>query len=236
VATRLTAEVVEGILRLLRAERTADTQLRRELAPVRRVLEDLVGPTVKPADAARLFGVSQPAVHRWLEKGEISTVLTPSGRREIPLGELIRLLDEVEQARAEGSHRPLARVLRERRSRSDEAIDIDRLLPPRRGRGHRAAELNALAYHRLIAERLDERLVDEARDRLGRWRRDGRIDPRWADEWERVLALPVHRIASTIAADTTHARDLRQSSPFAGMLNAQERKRLHSAVEQRVRA
>lgn len=236
MATRLTAEVVEGIVRLLRAERTADTHLRRELAPVRRVLEDLVGPTVKPADAARLFGVSQPAVHRWLEKGDISTVLTSSGRREIPLPELLRLLDEVEQARAEGSKRPLARVVRERRLRSDEAIDIDRLLPPRRGRGHRGAELSALAYHRLIAERLDERLVDDARDRLRRWRRDGRIDPHWADDWERILALPVHRIGSAIAADTARGRDLRQTSPFAGMLNAQERKRLNSAVEQRVRA
>jgi hypothetical protein len=224
---RLTEEAIEGVLRLLRAER-ADPSLRDQLSSVRGVLEDLVGPTVRPADGARLLGISQPALHKWLEKGEISSIRTREGRREIPLGEFVQLLDEVDRARVEGSQRPVGHVLRQRRRRSDE-IDITRLLP--KARGHRGAELQALAYHRVIAERLDDALVHEARRRLRRWLRDERIDPRWADEWERILALPLADIARRIAADTRKARELRQSSPFAGMLTPQERRRVSAAVQ-----
>ena len=229
----LTPEAIRSILGLLRAERTVDPQTRAELSSARQVLEDLVGPSVKPADAARFLGVTQPAVHRWLEKGEISTVRTPEGRREIPLSEFINLLDEVERARKEGALRPLARVLRERGRQSVESVDIDRLLPRRR-RGHRAAELHSLAYHRLIGERLDDELIRNADRRLRRWIRDDRIDPRWAAEWERILALPPAKVAKAIAADSPKARQLRQSSPFAGVLTPQERRRLGSAVEGRV--
>ena len=66
-------------------------------------LESLVGPTVRPAEAARLLSISHPALDRWIGKGEISSVLTPKGRREIPLSELVELLEEVEQRR---SHPP----------------------------------------------------------------------------------------------------------------------------------
>lgn len=124
-------------------------------------------------------------------------------------------------------------MIRERRRRSREAIGLDRLLPRRRHRTHRIPELYALAYHRLVAERLDEQLVDEARNRLCRWRGDGRIHPRLAQEWDRILAMPLPEIAKGISADTKHARELRQSSPFAGVLTEQERRRLLRAVEER---
>ena len=83
--------VIEGILRLRRVERLGDSALRGEVATVREFLEGLVGPTVRPAEAARLLGVSHPALSRWIEKGEISTVTTPEGRREIPRSELVEL-------------------------------------------------------------------------------------------------------------------------------------------------
>jgi hypothetical protein len=73
--------------------------------------------------------------------------------------------------------------------------------------------LHALAYHRVVANRLDEMLVRDARRRLERWEKEGRIDPRWAREWEQILAL-------------------RQSSPFAGSLTEHERRRIVQAVEQ----
>jgi excisionase family DNA binding protein len=237
VAYRLrdSREAIENILRLRRAERLADQRLRREIASAREYLEGLVGPTVRPAEAARLLGLSHPALSRWIDKGEISAVITPQGRREIPLSELVTLLEEVEEL-DDSASRPLAVVIRERRRRSSEAIDLDRLLPRRRSRSHRTAELHALAYHRLVAERLDERLVEEAARRLRRWREDGRIHARWADEWERILALPLPRIAKAISADTKRARELRQTSPFAGALTEQERRRLHRAVEERASA
>lgn len=231
-----TREAIENILRLRRAESLVDSRLRGEIATAREYLEGLVGPTVRPADGARLLRVSQPALSRWIEKGEISTVPTPEGRREIPLSELVELLDDVERVRGETGSRPLTRVIRERRRRSEEAIDLDRLLPRRRRRGHRLAELQALAYHRLVAERLDEHLVERARRRLRRWRASDRVHPRWIEEWERVLSKPLPQIAKTISADTARARELRQTSPFAGVLSQQERRQLTRAVEERALA
>ncbi len=231
-----TREAFENILRLRRAARIANPQLRAEIAPVLEFLEDIAGQTVRPADAARLLGISQPALKRWLDGGEISAVTTPRGRREIPLSELLDLLEEVEEVRDEAGGRPVTRVIRERERRADESIDLQRLIPRRSRRTHRTAELQALAYHRLIAERLDDEIVDEARMRLRRWRRENRIHPRWSDEWERVLALPLPEIKRAISADTKRARELRQTSPFAGMLTEQERQRLVKAVEDRASA
>jgi hypothetical protein len=235
VQSRDIRQMVEEILRLRRAEDLADPPLRGELRSVREFLEELTGPTVSRAQAARLLGVSQTALDRWIGKGEITAVLTPQGRREIPLSELVGLLEEIEQL-GDRSGRPLASVIRERRRRSADDVDLDRLIPRRGRRGHRVAELQALAYHRLVAERLDEDIVDNARRRLRRWRSQGRVDPRWAEEWERVLELPLPRIAKTISADTKRARELRQTSPFAGVLTEQERRRLLHAVEERVLA
>jgi hypothetical protein len=149
---------------------------------------------------------------------------------------LLDLLERAERLDVASTSRPLAALLRERRQAAAEAIDIDRLLPPRRGRSHRAAELHALAYHRLVAERLDERLVEQARRRVARWKASGRIHPRWAERWERVLALPLPRLAKTISADTPPARELRQTSPFVGALNEHERRQLVEAVERRALA
>jgi excisionase family DNA binding protein len=234
--SRDTVEGVTSIVRLKRAERAADPSPRAEIRSAREFLEQLVGPTVRPADAARLLGISQPSLTRWIDKGEIASVTTPTGRREIPLSELVELLEEVDERRADGARRPLAEVVKERHRRTAEAVDINRLLPPRRRRSRRAAELHSLAYHRLVAERLDEGILDDARRRLRRWENEQRIDPRWASEWERILDMPPSRIARTIAADTPRARALRQSSPFAGVLTAQERRALVRAVEERARA
>lgn len=225
-------EAITSIVRLRRVERAADPRLRAELRRVRGFLETIVGPTISRARAARLLNVSQTALDRWIDKDEIATVVTPRGRREIPLSELVELLDEVDQARDDHG-RPLAHVIRERRRRAREAIDLERLLPRRRQRDHRVPELHALAYHRVVAERLDEALVEEARERLRRWRTEGRIHPQWADEWDRILAMPLPRIARVISTDTKRARELRQSSPFAGVLTEQERRRLLRAVEER---
>lgn len=226
-------KAIENVLRLRRAERVADPSLSRELASVREFLEAEVGSTVRAAEAARVLGVSQPALNRWINKGEISALMTPQGRREIPLAELVGLLDEVQEARDAGRERPLAAVIRERHRRSADAIDLDRLLPRKRGRGHRIAELQGLAYHRLIAERLDAQMVETARKRMDRWRESGRVHTSWADEWERILSLPIPRIARAISADTPSGRELRQTSPFAGLLTEQERRRLVEAIEAR---
>lgn len=226
-------QAVNVILGLRRAERDSDSRLRDEIAPAREFLEDQIGRTVRPATAARLLGVSRPAMKKWIDKGEIATVMTPRGIREVPLTELLELLEEIDEHRTDHVGRPLARVIRDRERRSKETIDIDRLLPRTRGRGHRTAELQALAYHRAVAERLTEEMLDAARKRLSRWESSGRIDPRWASQWTRVLALPLPKVAKAISSDSPRARELRQTSPFAGALSEQERRRLVQLVEDR---
>lgn len=230
------AEAIANILRLRRAERSVESRPRADIAAAREFIEASVGPTVRPAAAARLLGVSQTALNRWLERGEIAAVLTPGGRREVPLTELVELMEEAESLDVAGTSRPLAAVLHARRRAAEAAVDIDRLLPRRRPRTHRTAELHALAYHRLLAERLDDQLAEQARRRLASLRANGRIHPRWADEWERILALPLQRIAKAISADTPRARELRQTSPFSGALSEHERRRLVEAVERRASA
>lgn len=230
-----TGTLVESIVRLRRASRSADGAARDEIESVLTYLEDATGPTVSRAQAARLLGISQTALDRWIGKGEISAVVTPAGRREVPFSELVGLLEDLEARRGEAGPLAVASIIRERRRRADD-LDPDELLPSRRARSgtHRSAELQALAYHRAVAHRLDEPLVRDALRRLRRWREAGRIDRRWAEEWERLLAMPIPRIAKAIASDTERARELRQSSPFAGALTEQERRRLVRAVEQRV--
>jgi hypothetical protein len=225
--------VIESIVRLRRAERASDEQTRRDIEPVIAFLEDAAGPTVSRAEAARLLGISYPALDRWIAKGDIPALVTPSGRKEIPLPQLVDLVAELDSHQDEG-RLAVASIIRERRRKAAEIAEED-FLPPRRRqpRTHRTPELHALAYHRLVAKRLDENLVNRARRRLARWEQSGRIHPRWHDEWERVLAMPIPRIARLISSDSKRARELRQTSPFAGVLNEQERRRVFSAVEDR---
>jgi hypothetical protein len=225
-------EIIQAIVKLRRVEGDVDREAATAVTDARELLERLVGPTVRPATVARLFGVTPAALLPWMRRGEIASVVTPEGRREVPLAEVVDLAEDIECVRQVGAARPIAKVISERARQAAEDIDVDRLLPRRR-RGHRVAEQQSLAYHRLIAERLDERMVGEARRRLKRWRTEGRLHPHWLEAWERLLTKSLPQIAKEIGADTRRARELRQSSPFAGMLNEQERRHLQRTVESR---
>jgi hypothetical protein len=227
------SETLDSLLRLFRLEKIVPLEERDDLRTVRSRLERELGHTMRPAEFARLAGVTPAAVQKWMDKNEIATVLTRSGRREIPIREAIGLLDEVELARRAGRERALAAVIGERRRRAEDTIDIDRLLPRSKPRTHRDAELQSLAYHRAVADRLTPELVADALERVARWREAATLHPRWADEWEHLLGRPVPEIGRAISSDSTHARELRQTSPFAGVLTEQERKRLIDAVEAR---
>lgn len=226
------AEILDSIVRLVEAEERSPRDFRSELALVRERLEDQLGRTVRPSEAARLLKVTRPALKRWIDKGEVPTVLTRSGRREIPVSEVVSLVREVERARREGSERALAAVVRDR-WRAADAVDVETLLPRRKTRTHRNVELESLAYHRLVAERLTPDVVDRAATQLARWERSGRIHERWADEWRRILGKPLEDIRKTLRSNSVRARELRQTSPFIGVLTEQERRRLLEAVDAR---
>jgi hypothetical protein len=97
--------------------------------------------------------------------------------------------------------------------------------------GHRTAELRGLSYHCAIAERLDHALIADALVQLRRWRDEGRIHPRHADRWAELLAGPRGQLVETLRADDEHAAALRQSSPFAGMLDEPSRRSAYHRVD-----
>lgn len=226
-------QVVEHLVRLRRAIRHGDSETRRDLEPVVTYFEGVVGPTLSRANTARLLGVSYPALDRWIAKGDIAALRTPSGKREVPLSQVVDLKEQLQA----GEDVTLADVIRDRR-RKAAAIPEDEFLPRRRRRPrtHRIADLRSLSYHRLVARRLDDELVGEALRRLDLWEQSGRIDPRWASVWRQILDKPIAQIAREITVDTDRGRAFRQSSPFAGALNEHERQRIAHAVEELVQS
>ena len=62
--------------------------------------------------------------------------------------------------------------------------------------------------------------------RLRRWRAAGRIHPRYADAWDELLRGPHDALRQRLRADDEEAAALRQSSPFAGLLDELERRAL----------
>jgi hypothetical protein len=229
--------LISDIARLRRAERTSSA--REEIAAVRANLERIAGPTVTRAVAARLLGVSQTALDRWVASGDIPLLVTPAGRRELPLHWLVELIEAVRerrQANPDDRH-PLSAVLRARRSEAQRLSPSALLRRTDRhddsGDGaHRPAELRSLAYHRAVAQRLDEGIVRNAQDRLSRWCSQARIDPRYAQRWQAILSKPPAEIAHLIDEDTPHMRDLRQSSPFAGTLSEPARLRALAVADE----
>lgn len=225
--------LVSNVVQLRRAERACPAS--EEIEAVRGDLERRIGPTVTRAQASRLLGVSQTAFDRWIGQGDISVVITPSGRREVPVHALLDLIEDVEDhSRTHAERYPLASVLQRRRAEAQQ-LELGTILPTRYRRrggehGHRPAELRALAYHRAVAQRLDAWTVKEALHRLRRWRSERKIDPRYADQWEEILSWPLPRISRLISQDSERARALRQSSPFAGVLHERERQRVLDAV------
>jgi hypothetical protein len=225
-------QLFEQIVRLRRVERELPGNT--DVLTVRTELEDELGPTVTRSTAARFLGLSHTALQRWQASGDLPLVLTPAGRTEVPVGALVVLCEAVRDERRSGRRRrhTLEPVLLEGRRRAD-LLDPERLLPPgsreHRDR-HATAQLRSLVYHRALSERLDRLMVDDARSVLWQWRRRGKVDPRLASQWEHVLDLPLAEIRSILSADTPDARDLRQNSPFAGMLSEPERRKILASV------
>lgn len=69
-------------------------------------------------------------------------------------------------------------------------------------------------------------MIDDALHRVWKWRDQGKLDRHYAELWEEILKRPVRDVRRAISEDTPLARDLRQNSPFAGMLSEPERQRI----------
>lgn len=97
--------------------------------------------------------------------------------------------------------------------------------------GHRLAERRSIALHGLVAERLDDETVERARRRVEDWLVTGAPVPReTALRWRAALELPRPELAELLTRDDEDSRDLRQSTPFAGVVPSSERWAMLRAV------
>ncbi|HLI31621.1 MAG TPA: hypothetical protein VKU89_02615 [Solirubrobacteraceae bacterium] len=217
-------ELFENIARLRRVGRHVPAN--EDLALVRIALERELGETISRRLAARLLGVSHASLERWIKAGYIPVVTSSVGRPEIPVP---ALLDLYESVRVGSPGRFILTPTMRRQRQAAERLKVGR-----RGFGaqvgHDRAQARGIAYHEAVARRLRKSMVNEARHVLIRWREQGRIDPRYARRWERLLEKPIPEIRRAITAIGPDADDLRQSSPFAGMLSEPERRRILAEV------
>ncbi len=97
--------------------------------------------------------------------------------------------------------------------------------PRRKTDPHRRAEERSIAYHRVIAERLlrNPTLLDAARNRVRQWLDRQGPAPAYARAWDEILVQDIEAIAAALTDPGEYARELRQSSPFAGYLSPRER-------------
>ncbi len=161
---------------------------------------------------------------------------TAAGNTEVPVSNVIDLYEAVTDTRQEGSRKRhvLEPSLTAGRKHADnlrpnELVD-QRDTDNDPAGSHRRADLRSLAYHRALAKRLRRAMVDDALKLLWKWRDQGTIDRHYADEWEELLHRPVAEIRRVISEDTQRSRDLRQNSPFAGMLSEPERRRINHEI------
>ena len=103
---------------------------------------------------------------------------------------------------------------------------------------HRVAEERSLALHREVVRRLsaDPGLLDRARERIARWRRDGRGAPFWVEAWAEVLTRPFDGIVEGILDPSDFGCSLRQSTPFAGVIDPATRWEILRECERERRA
>jgi transcriptional regulator with XRE-family HTH domain len=88
----------------------------------------------------------------------------------------------------------------------------------------------SLALHEAIAERLMEapdEVVGRARRTLALTMKRHPGARALLDEWDDLLGLPLHRLVEALRDPRPRARELRQVTPFAGILSAAERTRVY---------
>jgi len=95
---------------------------------------------------------------------------------------------------------------------------------------HRLGELRSLAYHRVIAERLNEALVERARANARKSAAEGSA---YAERWLELLDGPLEALRAALVDEGEAMVSMRQSSPFAGALDPRERWRIHREVRER---
>ena len=147
--------------------------------------------------AARVCGIPQPMLSR-IESGQTDPGVTTLARVLAGLGAELHL--ELKSLETGGEGR------REK---------------------HRSLWLNRLVVGELICD--PDRVLAIARDNITRWREihAGRPPILAAmDRWSEILDEGVESIVATLTGQSEEAEDLRQNSPFAGVLSQEQREQV----------
>jgi excisionase family DNA binding protein len=99
----------------------------------------------------------------------------------------------------------------------------------------RSLWLNTAVAGKLVAD--PDLLLSTARENLEVLRRThprGQA-ARWLEEWREALDGPTERILEILTSPTPWAREMRQNSPFSGVLDDEERTRVLSAFKEHER-
>ena len=75
-------------------------------------------------------------------------------------------------------------------------------------------------------------LVDEARRRVRSASAEGTLAAAHRDAWLRLLDRGIEDIVAFLRADTEEARELRQATPFTGIVGPRERWRIWRSVRE----
>ncbi|MGI8414496.1 MAG: hypothetical protein ACR2LV_11995 [Solirubrobacteraceae bacterium] len=217
-------DLFEHIVRLRRVGR--DMPGNADVFAVRRALERELGETVSRRLAARVLGVSHTALDRWIKAGDLPLVYSARGRVEVPVPALLDLHESVEADRANSDRRYVLTPTMVRHRKAAQSLDLQRFQQDTERSNHERARARSLAYHRAVARRLRKPIVEEARHVRFRWRDQGRINECYADRWEELLNQPLPEIRRALVDESQDNDDLRQNSPFAGLLSEPERLRI----------
>lgn len=100
---------------------------------------------------------------------------------------------------------------------------------------HELHEQYSLEAHRLAAKKLlaDPGLLDVAKANLARIAIELSDSSIAVQEWSIILKCKVESICEFIVQDNDHLRELRQSSPFSGIISETEREALRKAIYDR---
>lgn len=113
-----------------------------------------------------------------------------------------------------GSHRKIARA----------DAELARLVGARITRDQRRSLWLSYAVAGEIVKD-PQRTIRLARSGVERMRRDRRTQ-KWVDEWRVLLDGPVEEVVDALTSRSLRSRELRQNSPFNGVLTESERRRV----------
>jgi predicted NAD/FAD-dependent oxidoreductase len=100
-------------------------------------------------------------------------------------------------------------------------------------RGHQRIGQRSLAMHRAIADKLraNPALIEIARANLKHWSLAQPRSKTYWDAWAEILSRPLPEILDVLVEESEKMNALRQTSPFAGVLEPAERWAIYAQFE-----